>query len=459
MRRGLIAFSILMSLLLGVASTADAFFNVLLMKKRATSTCDTANSGLVQVSNLSYPNSSSVVTNFYSAQTAGNLNVVIFGWYNSTSATVTSVTDTAGNSYTLAVGPIRSATNNLYIYYAKNIAASAAGNQVTVTTSATLDGSWLSLAEYTGLDTVSPLDGTTSGTGATAAISTGSLTTNNACDVLINATYTDGAGIKTGTGFTNRSNAWGDFMQDRVVSTTGSYSASATQLTSVGYASGLIALKKNLGTQALNPIRNIQWNAYPMDGASDTQNTLQFMSPQTAGNLNVVVVSWGWNAGNVTSVTDSAGNTYTQIGSIIRGTNLSQAVFYAKNIASYAAGNTVTVNLDQGQIATIEILEYTGLSTTSPLDQYASATGSSTTPTSASVTTTYANELVLGITRTSASTKLKTLAGSGFRVRAMDSVSPSIFVQDKVVLSTGSYNSTATLPGSYDWISHVVTFH
>ena len=76
---------------------------------------------------------SSVPVTFTTAQTAGDLNVVVVGWNNS-SATVSSVTDSKGNTYTRAVGPtVISGVLSQSIYYAKNIAAAAAGaNIVTV---------------------------------------------------------------------------------------------------------------------------------------------------------------------------------------------------------------------------------------------------------------------------------------------------------------------------------------
>src|SRR5438270_75475 len=45
---------------------------------------------------------STVSVTFTSAQTAGHLNVVVVGW-NDTTAAVSSVTDSIGNAYTLAV--------------------------------------------------------------------------------------------------------------------------------------------------------------------------------------------------------------------------------------------------------------------------------------------------------------------------------------------------------------------
>ena len=64
------------------------------------------------------------------AQTAGNLNVVAVMWGDTTSA-VSSVTDSRGNAYVLAVGPTKASGLTSAIYYAKNIAAGS--NTVTVT--------------------------------------------------------------------------------------------------------------------------------------------------------------------------------------------------------------------------------------------------------------------------------------------------------------------------------------
>ena len=52
---------------------------------------------------------------------------MVVGWNDST-ATVGTVTDKSGNTYTLAVGPtIQSGVASQSIYYAKNIAAAAGG--------------------------------------------------------------------------------------------------------------------------------------------------------------------------------------------------------------------------------------------------------------------------------------------------------------------------------------------
>ncbi|HEX3354992.1 MAG TPA: galactose oxidase-like domain-containing protein, partial [Terriglobales bacterium] len=61
--------------------------------------------GFVQVNSATPVNNASPVSVAYPlAQTAGNLNIVVVGW-NDTTATVSSVVDSRGNTYTLAVGP------------------------------------------------------------------------------------------------------------------------------------------------------------------------------------------------------------------------------------------------------------------------------------------------------------------------------------------------------------------
>ena len=66
---------------------------------------------------------------FPAAQTAGNLNVVVIGWKDS-KASITSVTDTKGNTYTLAVGPtVRSAKATHGLSYRQPLMRVGAGQQ------------------------------------------------------------------------------------------------------------------------------------------------------------------------------------------------------------------------------------------------------------------------------------------------------------------------------------------
>src|SRR5207249_11940646 len=115
--------------------------------------------GFIQ-SNYSVPQTpqSTVTVNFAGAQSAGNLNVVIVGWNDST-ASVISVNDSKGNPYNLAIGPtVRAGQASQSIYFAPNIAAASANsNIVTVRFSAAAVYPDVRVLEYSGLDPVSPL--------------------------------------------------------------------------------------------------------------------------------------------------------------------------------------------------------------------------------------------------------------------------------------------------------------
>jgi chitodextrinase len=172
----------------------------------------------------------SVPVAFTQAQTAGNLNIVVVGFYSST-GTVSSVTDSAGNTYVLAAPLTRQNATSQAIYYAKNIKAAAAGtNTVTVTFSVSVPYPDIRIAEYAGLDTVSPFDATSSGAGFPTTATSGNVTTTKPVELLFGAGDTAGMFSAAGSGYTLRviTTPDGDIVEDRVVTSTGTYAATAT---------------------------------------------------------------------------------------------------------------------------------------------------------------------------------------------------------------------------------------
>jgi hypothetical protein len=147
----------------------------------------------------------SVSVPFTAAQTAGNLNVVVIGWNDSTH-TLQSVKDSKGNVYVSAVGPtVVSGQLTQLIYYAKNIAAAAAGaNSVTVTFSGAASAADVRIAEYQGIDPVNPLDGAIGAAGTASTSDSGALTTSTANDLLIGANTVTWVTTSAGTGYTSR---------------------------------------------------------------------------------------------------------------------------------------------------------------------------------------------------------------------------------------------------------------
>ena len=187
-----------------------------------------------------------VTVPYTGAQTGGNLNVVIVGW-NDTIAQVSSVTDAKGNVYQLAVGPtLLSGALSQSIYYAKNIVNATPGaNAVTVTFDTAAIYPDIRILEYSGIDTVNPLDVVVGVQGNSATSSSGAVATTNANDLLVGANIVTGGTTGAGSGFTQRllTNPDGDIAEDGVVTATGSYSASAPLSNADGWVMQIVAFR------------------------------------------------------------------------------------------------------------------------------------------------------------------------------------------------------------------------
>jgi phosphodiesterase/alkaline phosphatase D-like protein len=188
----------------------------------------------------------SVPVTYAQAQSAGNLNVVVVGWNNSGGQTVT-VTDSKGNTYVPAVGPtVFGGFATQSIYYAANIAAAAAGtNTVTVTFSAAAPFPDIRLAEYRGIATSNPVDGAVAAQGSSTTSSSGALVTTNGNDLLVAANLVQTSTTAAGAGFTSRGITVpdGDILEDQIVTTTGSYTATALIPSGGSWIMQLVAFK------------------------------------------------------------------------------------------------------------------------------------------------------------------------------------------------------------------------
>ncbi len=205
-------------------------------------------------------------------------------------------------------------------------------------------------------------------------------------------------------------------------------------------------------------IKFVQGN-FQAPQSPSTSVVVTYAAAQSAGDLNVVVVGWNNATTTVSSVTDTKGNTYAlAVGPTVQpaGGGLSQAIYYAKNIASATAnGNSVTVGFSgAAAFPDVRVLEYSGLSPTSPLDVTASAIGNSATTSSGTATTTSANELLVA-----ANTVWTTTVGpgAGFTSRMITTPDGDI-AEDGIVTATGSYQATASLSGAGPWVMQMAGF-
>lgn len=172
---------------------------------------------------------STVTVPFPGAQTAGNLNVVIVGW-NDAGTQVSSVTDSLGNTYRLAVGPTRISggiSQSIYYGIISQSAGGANAVRVTFTSGATYPD--IRVLEYSGVNTSTPLDAVAQGSGNSNFSNTASLTTTKTNDILVSANTVFTLTSSPGTSFTQRmlTQPDGDLAEDSVLTAADSYSASA----------------------------------------------------------------------------------------------------------------------------------------------------------------------------------------------------------------------------------------
>ena len=247
-------------------ATAPGFVNSAVASGTYSVGSSTAPIAFVQVAYSVPSTPQSTVTVVYSkAQTASNTNVVAIGWSNSTS-TVTSVMDTKGNTYNVAVGPtVQSGVQSQIIYVARNIAAAAAGaNTVTVKFSAAVLFPDVRALEYSGLDPVSPVDVTAGASGTSATSSSGSVTTTSSYDLLFSANYVSTSTNTAGNGFVNRAitNPDGDIAEDQIVTATGAYTGTAKLTSSGSWIMQTVALR-GIGTGPPTPDPSVvgQWGS------------------------------------------------------------------------------------------------------------------------------------------------------------------------------------------------------
>jgi hypothetical protein len=177
---------------------------------------------------------------------------------------------------------------------------------------------------------------------------------------------------------------------------------------------------------------------------SGTGSSLSVSLPASTLTGDRLVVETGiWSAASATakSVTDSAGDTFTELTHFTAGDNTEESVWSAPVTAGSATPPTITVTPTAKADIGAAVLEYTGLSTVSDatvLDQQAHAVGktssAATVASGATAATAGANELAIGFYADSGFGDTLT-PGTGFTGRA--SVSPDgdieFLTEDSVV--------------------------
>ena len=219
---------------------------------------------------------------FPSNTQAGDLVLVAFDFVSN--VTPSSVTDSQGNVFTEVGNQLCSPGNALSrVYYAKNIKGGA--DTVTVTLSGSSSYLEVYLSEYSGINPTSPIDAQASASGNAGAVSSGSVTTTAAGDIIYGFCIGDGA-CTVGSGLTALSTLDGNLMEEEKAGNAGSYAATGTA--SSGWTMQLVALKPasaSVGAPA------------PAPGASLSPTSLTFAS-QTVGATSSAQIVTLSNTGN-----------------------------------------------------------------------------------------------------------------------------------------------------------------
>jgi len=190
---------------------------------------------------------------------SGTGNLLVVGWQMgegvSTSTAIATIVDNAGNTYFQAGGAraIDAAAGSMVdVWYAKNSLPGA--KSITIVPTSTIANAAAVIWEFSGADTVSPLDRAVplNSQGSSAIVSGASTTTSGALELVISMAAVSGnvAGLVSGSAFTTDSTLKGNGWTHLLASSPGTYSAQWNQSPAGTYASSTVSFKPAGSPQA-----------------------------------------------------------------------------------------------------------------------------------------------------------------------------------------------------------------
>src|SRR5438093_760910 len=206
-------------------------------------------------------------------------------------------------------------------------------------------------------------------------------------------------------------------------------------------------------------------------GSTTTGTSLSVTVPAAdvaAGNRVIVSVALDPTAGTV-SCADSKGNVYAKDVDVTQGSGTSgvrSVIFSAPITAALVSGNTITVTHPSLAARAMSADEFSGLGTSGTLDKTASATGSSTSPSSGTTaTTSQPSELLIGAIDVETRGDTFTV-GSGYTSLASISSASNgnatsnvtMNAEYRIVSATGGYAANGTLGTARQWAAGIATY-
>lgn len=197
----------------------------------------------------------------------------------------------------------------------------------------------------------------------------------------------------------------------------------------------------------------------------NTSGVATFSGTTSAGGLIIVGIVFTDGAASVSSVVDSASNTYTAVGAgLLSGAFSFSRIYYAKNVTG-GTNIAVTVTINAGAFGGVIAHEVSGADTTAPLDQEAqnaqSAVGTGADAVTSGSDTTLANgEYIFGMTADESFGGPTQTTGTGFTA-GQNSINDNGFVfsgEYQIQASAGSIAATFTHSAANDTATVMATF-
>jgi len=180
-------------------------------------------------------------------------------------------------------------------------------------------------------------------------------------------------------------------------------------------------------------------------GPLSTLTSAPFAVKPAAGDL-IAVPIWGYDL-TVSSVTDSAGNTYARAAQSVLYFGMRVEIWYAKNVSVPSGSWTVTVNTSpQAGDLEFDVVALSGVDPNSPLDAVVTTSGVSANSGSVSVASSQAGDYFVGVMSTnSASSAVNLTTAAPWVQRDID--------PNNVVAQAGQVADLTTFPpaGSQTW--------
>jgi Calcineurin-like phosphoesterase/Purple acid Phosphatase, N-terminal domain len=199
------------------------------------------------------------------------------------------------------------------------------------------------------------------------------------------------------------------------------------------------------------------------ESVSATTLTATLSTPTVTGDLLVLTASVYAGATNqIASVTDSAGNAWTKIGSYYTSGHFSDGELWYS--AGARSATSVTVAVASAAVMAVEVQEFAGVASTNPLDGVSGASNTGASADSGVLQPSSATDLVVGFVAGHASTQQINVTAGGFTAQPQQtstngtSTPATLVAVYAVPGAASSQDLTAAFGGSMYWAAGVVLF-